>query len=107
MAGGGHGETGNSLLPDIVRVPERVPGLHAMALVAAGDMFSGAVGMDGQVWMWGKCGRGRLVYPPATPQTFKATEPRSLGLGAFGGQIFSQKNMNIQLKIYIYIYLHI
>ena len=37
---GGHGETGNSLLPsllpDIVRVPDRVPGLHAMALADAG-----------------------------------------------------------------------
>ena len=46
---GGHGETGNSLLPDIVRVPERVPGLYATTLVTAGDMYSGAVGVDGQV----------------------------------------------------------
>jgi len=72
-------------LHDIVRVPERVPGLHAMALADAGDMFSGAVDVDGQVWVWGKSGRGRLGYPPATPQTFKATESRSLGLAAFGG----------------------
>jgi len=82
---GGHGETGNSLLPDIVSVPERVPGLHAMAMVTVGDMFSGAVGVDRQVWMWGKCGRGRLGYPPATPQTLTAAESRSLGLTAFGG----------------------
>ena len=82
---GRHGETGNPLLPDSVRVPERVPSLHAMALVAAGDRFAGAVGVDGQVWMWGKCGRDRLGYPPATPQTFKASKPSSLGLAAFGG----------------------
>jgi len=81
---GRHGETGNSLLPDIVRFPERVPGLHAMALVAAGDMFSGAVGVDGQVWMWGNCRHGRLGYPPAMPQTRTAPDPRSLGLAAFG-----------------------
>ena len=56
---GGHGQAGNSLLPDIVRVPEHVPGLHAMALVDAGVMFSGAVDVDGQVWIWGKCGRRR------------------------------------------------
>ena len=82
---GGRGETGNSLLPNIVRVPERMPGLHAMVLVTVGDMFSGAVGVDGQVWMWGNCGRGRLGYPPATPQTLTAAESRSLGLTAFGG----------------------
>jgi len=81
---GRHGETGNSLLPDIVRVPEHVPGLYAMALVDAGDMFSGAVGVDGQVWMWGNCRHGRLGYPPAMPQTRTAPEPRSLGLAAFG-----------------------
>ena len=50
---GGHGETDNSLLPSllhgIVRVPERVPRLHAMALADAGDKFSGAVDVDGQV----------------------------------------------------------
>ena len=63
----------------------RARALHAMALADAGDMFSGAVDVDGQVWMWGKCGRGRLGYPPATAQTFKAAESRSLGLAAFGG----------------------
>jgi len=82
---GRHGETGNPLLPDSVRVPERVPSLHAMALVAAGDMFSSAVGADGQVWMWGNCRLGRLGYPHATPQTRTAAAPRSLGLAAFGG----------------------
>ena len=77
----GHGETGNSRLPsllyDIVRVPEHVPGLHAMALVSAGDMFSGAVGVDGQVWMWGKCGRG----PPCDAADVQSGKAKESGVG--------------------------
>ena len=74
---GRHGETGNSLLPDIVRVPEHVPGLYAMALVDAGDMFSGAVGVDGQVWMWGKCGRG----PPCDAADVQSGKAKESGVG--------------------------
>ena len=62
----------------------RVAGLPAVALVAAGDTFSAAVGTDGQVWMWGNTVRGRLGYLQAVPHTMQEAAPRSLGLGAFG-----------------------
>jgi len=80
---GSRGQTGSLRLPARVLAPERVLGLPAMALVAAGRMHCSAVGMDGQVWMWG-CGvhMGYLQAPAPAPAR---PTPMSLGLGAFAG----------------------
>jgi len=80
---GRFGQTGNAQLPRNVYVPERVQGLPRVALVAAGDIFSGAVDEDGQVWMWGHCWNGRLGYLPAPANAVTAAAPTSLGLAAF------------------------
>jgi len=73
------GETGDPHVNHATRISVRVPGLPTVALVAAGDTHSGAVGVDGQVWMWGYTLLGRLGY--AAPQNARTNPtPRSLGL---------------------------
>ena len=81
---GDMGQTGSPRLPNAVREPARVEGLPAVALVAAGSTFSGAVGKDGQVWMWGETRDGRLGYPPVLPLARRTAAPTSLGHAAFG-----------------------
>jgi len=77
---GREGQTGSAILRASVHVPERVAGLPAVTLVAAGDTFSSAVSQDGQVWLWGDCRAGRLGFPPVPPQARTSAVPTSLGL---------------------------
>jgi len=84
---GYHGQTGCPLLRASMRTPERVQGLPAVVhLVAAGAHVSGAVGEDGQVWMWGDCRLCRLGFPPATPALRAIAAPTPLTLAAFDGE---------------------
>jgi len=81
---GAYGETGSA---QAVRTPERVTGLPAgVVLVAANANFSGAVGADGQVWMWGACRWNQLGFPVVQPHLHRNPVPTGLGLAAFGGE---------------------
>ena len=82
-----YGATGRVGFETARRTPERVAGLPAgVVLVAANERFSGAVGADGQVWMWGACGRNQLGFPAAPPHLTRNPVPTPLGLAAFGGE---------------------
>jgi len=92
--GRGHlGQTGSLHLPDIVPTPERVAGLSAVVLVAAGYGFSGALDKDGRVWMWGACDAGQLGFPPVAPQLPGNAVPTQLGPAAFGREAVVQLSL--------------
>jgi len=84
---GVYGQTGSPGLTESVYTPERVGGLPAgVVLVAANDRFSGALGADGQVWMWGACRWNQLGFPAVWPHLTSNPVPTNLGFAAFGGE---------------------
>jgi len=85
---GEHGATGSLMgFHNAVRIPVRIAGLPAgVVFVAANEHVSGAVGADGQVWMWGACDRNQLGFPAAPPHLRRNPNPTPLGLAAFGGE---------------------
>jgi len=88
------GQTGCPRLRGSTSPPQRVASLPAtMELVAAGSFFSGALGKDGQVWMWGFCRLCRLGFPLPSPALRAVAVPTALTLAAFGGEPVAQLSL--------------